>query len=1151
MYDQHHESPPAIIPLTIKEGEHLSINGLTEKQASYYSNGIITQVKTTLMETHVPGTPVSLNEKMAPVLTKNEEELLFSIGDDHELSFFISSHGPHRGWIRQAVTGFGDGALFTAVAAFNSRNQLFVAVAVSDKLGANNTLYITDNFNVTNFEKTEWNNYGRITGTVIRELIFWQRSDSTPPELIVKSENELYWVGINHEKRPLQLQFSSDAHSLTPGWTEFKGEEFPVVNWLEKGKHKYVKIDGRGESIGGNRAYTTIADGSSSLHPRNYKYYLAEKNQVYVKERARAERKYGPEIPNTNSIDKLIVRFVHGKETLFALAGGKMLVLNKQKREWCSIANDVQKIACSLRPSESKTNFHCFVLNSNHLASLWQDNRTKLFKRTEVILPDDKAARHVMTSTTRIHFMNDKGAPLNNHPFTLKLGESCYVQVNRDCFFGVQDKSYKVKTNGNGDITIVKHLNHLSMPILRFSSDKMDDALIINPMLHLGKKLEKESKKDLKNLRIGEGERQQKLIDPKYDNRADAMAKNLERFGESIQQYALNTQKTFISEAAMAEGVYLGLPTDPLIPELPEWAFGHKSWGITMDQTGAKFMEHSEVETLWENDSIESLNIWPDIGLFLEHIIHEALDFISITVKAVAEGLYVVFEGLGTILVNTLEALLDVIKVGLKAVLGIDLDVIVQWLGFFFNWEDIKNVHAKIVRDANTQIDWIEEKLGTISEEIDTYFENLEEKVRKLGDDGLPSIIKNLNHHDLAKNALRHGKMEHHQEMVDKFSARTKTHPGANWAIMAFSNHQDVHFREGFSLPEISTNKQYNELIKRLTELAQPIIDYFKENHAELFKKLSSETLTLTNILEEIIKCLLEVGITVLKEIAHLVIETLKVNFGEIKILLKKKIDLPFFEALWHNVLQIDPKEAEFNLLNLFLLFLAIPGTIIYKIASPKDSLINVANLEGKSWQDWVAVWLGSVGSCVLQTLSSIIFRATGLVIHPVVGLIMLFIDIACLIVGCPMWVRNDPDIDMTLLIWCTSVIQAGIDALFLTMGISPALNLVTILYGMVLVNIEEFILFVVRVNRGVSNFDLVDALVRPCQVAMGGIRNCLLPMALITAVEAPEAALIAIGGYFLTGGLFIACDVTRSTLAAIGYINSPSLGQTVPLLIR
>ncbi|MCG8328069.1 MAG: hypothetical protein MI974_10310 [Chitinophagales bacterium] len=80
MYDQHHESPPAIIPLTIKEGEHLFINSLTKKQESYYSNGIIAQVKTTLMETHVPGTPVSLNEKMAPVLTKMKKNCCFLSG---------------------------------------------------------------------------------------------------------------------------------------------------------------------------------------------------------------------------------------------------------------------------------------------------------------------------------------------------------------------------------------------------------------------------------------------------------------------------------------------------------------------------------------------------------------------------------------------------------------------------------------------------------------------------------------------------------------------------------------------------------------------------------------------------------------------------------------------------------------------------------------------------------------------------------------------------------------------------------------------------------------------------------------------------------------------------------------------------------------
>jgi hypothetical protein len=76
---------------------------------------------------------------------------------------------------------------------------------------------------------------------------------------------------------------------------------------------------------------------------------------------------------------------------------------------------------------------------------------------------------------------------------------------------------------------------------------------------------------------------------------------------------------------------------------------------------------------------------------------------------------------------------LKVINWVLEHTLGISIEKFIEWLGFLFDWDDVKKMHKVIVNVANQTLSFAQAEAVVLEDKVSNFFEHLKEKVQALG----------------------------------------------------------------------------------------------------------------------------------------------------------------------------------------------------------------------------------------------------------------------------------------------------------------------------------------------------------------------------------------------------------------------------------
>ncbi len=1099
----------------------------------------------------MPGSPVSGGHQPFAVCTADGRVLLLAIGENDELSLFTpvgsggAAPGSHLGWARTPITAFGEDAHFDTLAAYlRPDGALAVAVALT-RPGQRGLVYVTDDFNVDDPSKTVWQPRGASpSGFHVKQLLFGRffKPDEelliayTSDGAVIRISPPDGWHVLSHRIR--------EARDLQPAWSEWDGKMQPALMCHTSSDIHWLNIDRPGgRSVPASGVSAVAAAGTPAAPTR---HYIAQKRQVYLRSDDGPGTPVGQELPG--EVTQLMVRDAAGEQCVMACAAGKLWLLwDSGPGNWYCVASDVAQVACASTPVDHPRSFQIFISGDDNLAVLWRDRHARMFKRAEVVLPHTDRAHRVLTSTTRVHLLDPNGDALRKKSLTLELSESCYIEVNALSFFGERGRVYPVETDADGNLTIVKHISGLAMPRLRLRAKDVDDVLDINPMTHLGHALETESRKDLDNLWIGEGERRRKLTD--QVGRGAATAQMIGKTAEYLKSVESAEHSDQATQAAQ-EGVAVHPKGAPLVPEVPAAALsGRACWSVIISAEGATFHDDAETRALLasRSDSAEALDIVTDVGSFLAHLYHVVKDVTAIIVTEVEKGLEMFFEGVGTILVKTMEEVLDSVKAALQVVLGIDLDKIVQWLGFLFNWQDIVHTHTVMAETLSRTLRDLKGSLPEVRQKVQDYLAGLHAKIQDIR---LPDAISSLNLNVLARDHARHGGVPSHEGDFTPMKAQFVMHPGANWASAALAR-QPAPSGTAPHVDEPIFGK-LKDFMDALTPHAGPMQDYFKGNHASLEEKLRSDDLTLGDLFETLVRPLLNASEALITALANASVDVLEALFACVEKLWTAELELPLFSALWRDVLRM---EAPFTFANAILLLAAVPMTVLCKVITGKAPFPSTLSADDDGFLRGWEVWAAGVGALVLRTLTTLL-RGAWVDLLPHTTWFLLGMDAVCLGLWFPPFSRPLPENEAILAAfsWGTWAVETAASFAATLLGqimkLAPEVGaaaglVVTIAFRQVIL-IEEVLLVSLQLSRGLNPWKLATMIARCVQLAYVGPIESSSRSLVIAMNKVPPVAGVALAMYYVALGLRYTLHAGR---VVVGVLEDQKIIESEPSL--
>lgn len=399
------------------------------------------------------------------------------------------------------------------------------------------------------------------------------------------------------------------------------------------------------------------------------------------------------------------------------------------------------------------------------------------------------------------------------------------------------------------------------------------------------------------------------------------------------------------------------------------------SWQVTMGKGQFSFTPVSSEDadrltagfTMPSPDSFGSA-----LKKFFEDIVHGIYEIGEILWKWTESGVAVVVHDIvgdkvWNFIVTTIDDAVQALTAFLSDV-ATNLDAVIQWLSYLFDWDDILATHNMIVAQVNSSATQFVGALGSLISDVDTFFQNAETNVTTFFQNmeqqltgqtfqGLQQSYGNLSSVTTQSGSDTTVQM---QWLLYKVRANAG---GSSAAAMAFDDSLTTMIGDYFAGvgQTIQSSPQFESLPADLQSAVTSIADLFKKGKAGVTVD------AFLNLISDVVVTLLQLANSAIDGFITLVQDALTLLLTA----LSTPIDIPwvssFYQAISGNPL---------SLLDLFALLVAIPTTIIYKIitgTTPSDS--EVAETSGQV--NWVAI--GYVVATIVMALVWVIADLTDL----------------------------------------------------------------------------------------------------------------------------------------------------------------------------
>lgn len=579
------------------------------------------------------------------------------------------------------------------------------------------------------------------------------------------------------------------------------------------------------------------------------------------------------------------------------------------------------------------------------IIQLTQDPQTTNWHQRKILLPSPNINDVVEYNTfsTHIQLAGDDKLPLSESTLSITSSSQCSVFVNDVYHILSPDIETEITTDATGTVTIIQETQGLGAVCYHLTLKSDGTEIDVNPMTKLVNIVSRvKNGDDLANVTIANADGSTQKLVPSGTSRQDteSTAMALQHLN---QISAKMPQDGSLKSARKARTFSEDLTSFVVQPDT--------IWGLSFGSDGIKYHESAAAMTHYglqlnttrtlmavSSPTIQLYSIWDaiettagDAFSWLKHAFEDVTQFF---VKVVDDVYHFFIELGGQLFRFVMDCVSDVVH-AIEFVLNkikIFIEDLIKWLGFLFQWQDIIRTHNVLKNIFKQYLAHSIQQIDTYKTDISGAFKDVEKRLNKWAD--LESLTGSLS-----------------EQSGSSSEMDGQNDPQSHWGTYhlknnASSSNADVTASTG-------TSSQLEELMKTLSNAITEEGNIFQKAFYTLQTEVLDQIQNLSagDIIKRIIAIIGDLLIESVENIVVSSIDIMEVLVEGVLAVLDTPVDIPVISWLYKEITGND-----LSLLDVLCLVIAIPSTLIYKLAHNKapypDNAFTSGLTHAGSWQE-------------------------------------------------------------------------------------------------------------------------------------------------------------------------------------------------------
>jgi hypothetical protein len=545
------------------------------------------------------------------------------------------------------------------------------------------------------------------------------------------------------------------------------------------------------------------------------------------------------------------------------------------------------------------------VNRNGHLTMLQQATDSGMWESIPFYTPSSTNNMEIPSYTMRIRATADGSDPDENpQNCQLRLTSSAQVQVTANGASSTltQDGIW-VTTDSNGTLSLIVATSDLACVTIKIDRFKSQVGLVkiipdttVNPTQKTTKNLQPiSSGQDLLRAKTQTGEPliAAGTVDPEIADQAAEAISHLS--SQQTKQLLTNADFKKQTRNVKFSDHVKGIAPVHLAGMLPE-----------DPERRAKMLSLGEISSPWD---------------FFNCLFEEARSIVNWSLQKIGDAFHFVIDWLG----DTFRFVLDSIQAIGKAIswvfnkILVAVEKLIEFIGFLFEWQDILQTADSIITFIDVGLSYGTSQIGGLRKAVDGYIQTLRDTVTN-GKLKPPNTVTASDEQD-SKSTLE---MKAAQNGVAyNFGSYHMQHSGV--AI------------DSQLTPKVSSNLLTDSAsdLKGIWDSISSEVGTVKdlvEGIAQDIKDLFTPRTTTDQIFDRLKDQLITAALDTVQNVADFLLQAISLIISEFQDLGNADIRVPIFGALWNVITE----GRRFTLFNCLSLILAIPTTILYKLAANK-----------------------------------------------------------------------------------------------------------------------------------------------------------------------------------------------------------------------
>jgi hypothetical protein len=608
------------------------------------------------------------------------------------------------------------------------------------------------------------------------------------------------------------------------------------------------------------------------------------------------------------------------------------------------LLTNVEQIATYLNITNSSNVIFAHV-GSSDLIQLTQDDSTSMWQRRSIVLPstDINDVLEFNTYSTHVQVTGEDSIPCGEMTVDITSTSTVSVYLNNNFVILSPSNPHTCRTDSMGVLTILQQTSSLGAVCYNMTLSGETDSVSVNPMLKsMNIIAEIKTGVDLSAVTVENSDGSTQVLVPSSvsADAADGTAQAMQQFTQiSVTLPQDGTVKSTSSLSAtqtmtQSHGLW-GMAVAGSSLAFYSGSYAVSAFNMTQNSTtgalsytsaDSGLTDISEAISSTAGDMISWLkHAWDDVSHFFIQVVDDVSHFFI----EVAGKLYNFALDCVTAVINTVELVISKIEVFFE-----DL---IKWLGFLFQWSDILRTHDVLKSLLKNKMQDAIDQIDSYKDGVHEAFSDVETRINEWAELDLPG-----------------GSLSASATAAEP--SKTTTDPQNNYGVYHMNNGTSSATTSANIIPTITDElSQLLSTLKGAIETEGDIIEgAYNTIKTQIIDQIT--TLSIDDIVKRLVAVLADVLVETVENIAITALNVLEVVVQGVLDILDAEIDIPVLSWLYEEI-----TGSKLSLLDASCLVVAIPATLIYKIANNAtpypDDAATTALINASSWSDVQAVF--------------------------------------------------------------------------------------------------------------------------------------------------------------------------------------------------